>query len=110
MKALICNHGLELASLNTSPHKAFTPHLRSADNPRPGKGDHLPRQIVASDAPSENITTSQPKQIMKLISLLASILFAFAFTVLPARAKVGILSGPFIHNNLQVFLIHGDTQ
>src|SRR5260370_36835972 len=47
---------------------------------------------------------------MKLTSLHASILLGFAFTVLPAHAKVGTLSGPFIHNNLQVFLIHGDTQ
>jgi hypothetical protein len=47
---------------------------------------------------------------MKLISLHTSIVLGLAFTVSPARAKVGTLSGPFVYANLQVFLIHGDTQ
>jgi hypothetical protein len=65
---------------------------------------------VASDAPFENIAQSKPEQIMKLISLHAPILVGAALTVLTAQAKVGTLSGPFIHDNLQIFLIHGDTQ
>src|SRR5664280_78935 len=47
---------------------------------------------------------------MKLISHHASVLVGVALTALMAQAKVGTLSGPFIHNNLQVFLIHGDSQ
>ncbi len=35
---------------------------------------------------------------------------ALALTALGARASVGTLSGPFTHRNLQVFLVHGDTQ
>ncbi len=46
---------------------------------------------------------------MKLISLHSSILLGVAFA-LTAQANVGTLSGPFTHNNLQIFLIHGDTQ
>jgi len=65
---------------------------------------------VANDAPLENITKSKPEQIMKLTSLQTSILLGVAFTALTARAKVGTLSGPFTHDNLQVFLIHGDAQ
>ena len=65
---------------------------------------------MAGDAPLENITKSKPEQIMKLTSLQTSILLAVAFTALTARAKAGTLSGPFTHNNLQVFLIHGDAQ
>jgi hypothetical protein len=47
---------------------------------------------------------------MKITSLHAVLLLGIAFTASTARAKVGTLSGPFIHNNLQVFLIHGETQ
>ena len=47
---------------------------------------------------------------MKLMSLHTGMLLGFAFTVSTAEAKVGTLSGPFTHNNLQVFLVHGDTQ
>jgi len=31
-------------------------------------------------------------------------------TALGGRAAVGTLSGPFTHRNLQIFLVHGDTQ
>src|ERR1019366_4522418 len=65
---------------------------------------------MASDAPLKNVAKRQPEQIMKLLSLHASILWVAAFTVLTVQAKVGTLSGPFIHDNLQIFLIHGDTQ
>jgi hypothetical protein len=65
---------------------------------------------MASNASLENIAKRKPEQIMKLISLHASILVGAALTVLTAQAKVGTLSGPFIHDNLQIFLIHGDTQ
>src|SRR5258708_25387713 len=106
MDVLICTRRLGLLSLNSSPHKGFTRHLHSADNARAGKDDYSPRQIVATDAPLENITNNKPGQIMKLTSLHVSMLFSLAFAVLPACAKVGTLSGPFIHNNLQVFLIH----
>lgn len=47
---------------------------------------------------------------MKLISLHTCMLLAIAFTAWTARAKVGTLSGSFTHRNLQVFLLHGDTQ
>ena len=47
---------------------------------------------------------------MKLILLHTCILFGVTFTVMTARAKVGTLTGPFTHSNLQVFLIHGDPQ
>ncbi|HWW01643.1 MAG TPA: DUF6569 family protein [Candidatus Acidoferrum sp.] len=47
---------------------------------------------------------------MKLMSFHAWMLLGVAFTVSTAQAKVGTLSGPFTHSNLQVFLIHGDTQ
>ncbi len=46
---------------------------------------------------------------MKLIALHTGILLG-AFTALTAQAKVGTLSRPFTQGNLQVFLIHGDTQ
>jgi len=46
---------------------------------------------------------------MKLNSYHAATLLV-AFTTLTAQAKVGTLSGPFTYNNLQVFLVHGDTQ
>ena len=47
---------------------------------------------------------------MKILPVHTSILLGVALTVSTARAKVGTLSGPFTHSNLQVFLIHGDTQ
>jgi hypothetical protein len=65
---------------------------------------------MASDAPFEHIAKSKLEHIMKLISLHTALVLGVALTVLTAQAKVGTLSGPFIHNNLQVFLIHGDTQ
>jgi hypothetical protein len=37
-------------------------------------------------------------------------LSAFVFAALPVRAAVGTLSGPSAHENLQIFLVHGDTQ
>jgi hypothetical protein len=46
---------------------------------------------------------------MKLISLQTSILLA-VFSAMPALAAVGTVSGPFAHGNLQVFLVHGNTQ
>jgi hypothetical protein len=47
---------------------------------------------------------------MKFISLRTSILLGAALAAWPTRAAVGTLSGPFTHRNLQIFLIHGDTQ
>lgn len=47
---------------------------------------------------------------MKLVAHHAPILVGVALTASTAEAKVGTLSGPFTHDNLQVFLIHGDTQ
>ncbi len=47
---------------------------------------------------------------MKLISLQTWMLLGGAFMVSTAGAKVGTLSGPFTHSNLQVYLVHGDTQ
>src|SRR3954469_11148569 len=35
---------------------------------------------------------------------------ALAATAAHADAAVGTLSGPFTHQNLQIFLVHGDTQ
>ncbi len=45
---------------------------------------------------------------MKLIH--ASIVLGLACAVPVSRAAVGTLSGPFTHRNLEVFLVHGDTQ
>ena len=42
--------------------------------------------------------------ITNLIGLAATV------TSLSAQAAVGTISGPFTHRNLQVFLVHGDTQ
>lgn len=47
---------------------------------------------------------------MKLMSVQAWALLGASLIVSTAQAKVGTLSGPFIHDNLQVFLVHGDTQ
>jgi hypothetical protein len=67
-------------------------------------------EFRAGDASYLNITKYKREQIMKLMSLHIWMLLGFAFTVSTAGAKVGTLSGPFTHSNLQVFLIHGDTQ
>ncbi len=47
---------------------------------------------------------------MKLIALQTTALLACAFTASAANAAVGTLSGPFTHRNLEIFLVHGDTQ
>jgi hypothetical protein len=36
--------------------------------------------------------------------------FLAGLTALGGRAAVGTLTGPFTHRNLQIFLVHGDTQ
>ncbi|HEY5912008.1 MAG TPA: DUF6569 family protein [Verrucomicrobiae bacterium] len=47
---------------------------------------------------------------MKMVCISTSILLALACTASGARAAVGTLSGPFAHRNLEIFLVHGDTQ
>jgi len=47
---------------------------------------------------------------MRLISFHTAILLVGATTALTPRAKVGTLSGPFTYSNLQIFLIHGESQ
>ena len=47
---------------------------------------------------------------MKLNCLSVSALLCLAITAPTAHAAVGTLSGPSTHQNLQVFLVHGDTQ
>ncbi len=47
---------------------------------------------------------------MKLITLQITTLLACAFATSSASAAVGTLSGPFTHRNIEIFLVHGDTQ
>ena len=39
-----------------------------------------------------------------------SLALMLALGAASAHAAVGTLSGPFNHRNLQIFLVHGDTQ
>src|ERR1051326_1109472 len=43
-------------------------------------------------------------------SLFTAALIAIAFGASTSLAAVGTISGPFTHRNLQLFLVHGDTQ
>src|SRR5438874_10087636 len=47
---------------------------------------------------------------MKTFYLRTSCLALLALATFTVRASVGTVSGPFIHGNLQIFLIHGETQ
>src|SRR5438105_1871616 len=47
---------------------------------------------------------------MKRITIYHFIGLAVASAALSAGAAVGTITGPFTHQNLQVFLVHGDTQ
>lgn len=47
---------------------------------------------------------------MKRIILAGALALWCALAPSPARAANGTVSGPFTHRNLQIFLVHGDTQ
>src|SRR5438874_957630 len=53
---------------------------------------------------------SKTENIMKRTLIHYVIGLAVVLATLSARAAVGTLSGPFTHQNLQVFLVHGETQ
>jgi hypothetical protein len=47
---------------------------------------------------------------MKTFILNAAAVALIGLTTINASGAVGTLSGPFVHRNLQIFLIHGETQ
>jgi hypothetical protein len=47
---------------------------------------------------------------MKRMTMKNLVVLLAGLTALSARAAVGTISGPYTHRNLQVFLVHGDTQ
>src|ERR1700722_5290121 len=47
---------------------------------------------------------------MKRTLLAAALALSCALAPSLVRAAVGTVSGPFTHRNLQIFLVHGDTQ
>jgi hypothetical protein len=50
------------------------------------------------------------KKLMKTNWIASLGLLGAGLAAGPAQGAVGTLSGPFTHHNLQVFLVHGDTQ
>ena len=54
--------------------------------------------------------TSKEHNSIRLITIKNFMVLVTALAALSTRAAVGSISGPFSHRNLQIFLVHGDTQ